>query len=193
MLTRSKVSKYGPNRGLLLPSALKFVANAAFDVDETGDDQHRTVEFRVKAGVTFTLTDTAGVGQDGSVELCDIPSGADIAKMSLSGKLGIQLLTPFIDAPVVTIGIGSAAASGGVALATDKVDFLAAKTLPVTGTKLVGGAFTDITPALLTGKAKLYLNIRVADDVAHATTPGQILLATGANAGVIVAHIDFFK
>lgn len=163
----TKIKRYGTGRFQVKPTQELF-SSSLFDVTEEGVNGLRVVEFVVKPTTLLTLTDEAGQGQYGSLKLCDLPH-ASIGKIQANINVSLVLPAPFIDSPVVTMALGSAAAASGAALATDKVDASAAKTITVTAAKTVELGWTDSeTPKML--GTSLYANIRVADNAAHETT-----------------------
>jgi hypothetical protein len=191
-IAQAKVGKYGASRGLIVPKANLFVPGANFTLQESGTNQVRTLCFSAKAAQTFAIADEAGVGQYAALKLCDVPADIQILRMSAIGHFGAQFLAPVIDAPVVTIGLGTVAAAGGIALATTKVDVLASTAIAATTAKKVSADFNSVTPLIVPKTAEsIFLNIRIADDALHAAGAGHSLIVDdgGADSTYIILNL----
>lgn len=167
----------GPLPKPLVPSSEGLAIAAGFSiVAERGINQFRQTEILIDEDLSITLTDDAGVGQYGSVKFCTLPEGVILLPaVMLEGTL--LLLDPFIATAAVEVGIGSTAPANGDALATTEKTVLS---IASTASVALLNTFSGMaTPNLfLDGRAAakdLYLNFRVADNAAHATTPDNVL------------------
>ncbi len=140
---------------------------------------HQTV--LTLAATPITLTDDAGAGQYGGVKLYDFPAG-NIFVVGAVIDADILLLTPFIDTAEGDIGLGTTAVTDGNALATTEQNIIITTAIAAMVAKAgpVNAQSADVATLAAAGTtdSDLYLNLRIDDNVAHATTPGNTITGT---------------
>lgn len=137
---------------------------------ERGDGvTHKTI--LTLTATPITLTDDAGVGQYGSIELYNFPAGNIATRGAvLDARLTLNE-TWWVDTTEGDVGVGTTAVTDGNALATTEQNII-----PTTAVAALvaqaGSIACQSTGALVTGAAggtdaKAYLNVRIDDSALH--------------------------
>lgn len=143
-------------------------------------DVHKTV--LTMASTPITLTDEGGVGQYGGVKLYDFPAG-NIQILGAILDASITLLTPFIDTAEGDVGIGTTAVTDGNALATTEQNIIPTTAIAALVSKVgpIDAISATASQIQLNGTATAidaYINVRIDDDAAHATTASNLISGT---------------
>lgn len=140
----------------------------------TAEELGNSVVHRTRLTLTdtpITLTDDAGAGQYGSIELYDFPAG-NVMTLGAVVDADITLNEAWwVDASPGDVGIGSAAVTDGDALATTEQNIIATTEIAAL-TAQAGPIDAQSTGVMVSGAAGgtdavAYLNIRIDDDAAH--------------------------
>ena len=123
------------------------------------------------AATPITLTDVAGTGQWGTVELYDFPAGSIMTLGAVTNAAITLTETWWKDDIAGTFGVGTAANTDASTIATTRQNIqtvtniaaLAAQTGPVTG-QSTAVAFAGAAGGT---DSKVYLNVKITDDAAH--------------------------
>lgn len=160
----------------VIPAAVR----AYITPTEVGDGVlHRTILTCV--ALPISLADDAGVAQYGGVKIYTFPEGL-IASLGAIISGNLTLPTPFIDAFTGVNALGSVVATTGASLIAGEATWLqstanataAAKVAAVSSVSIAtqltesGGRVFDGT----TTPAPVFLNLAIADDVAHTAETG---------------------
>lgn len=139
---------------------------------------HKTVvSFAVSP---LTLTDDAGVGQYGSIVAYTFPAGA-IAVLGAVLDSDLTLVSPFITTAAGDVGVGSTAVTDGDALATTEQNVIVTTEIAALVARVGPMNAASAAGVILNGTASpasLYLNVRIDDNVAHATATTNTFTGT---------------
>lgn len=150
------------------------------EIDEQGNGAiHRTVITLTDQEIT--LTDEAGVGQWGTLELYECPAGMVVFLGAVINAELTLVGTEWLDTAVGDVGLGTAAVTDGNALAgteqnliaTTEIAAMVAQVGPIDAKSATG---TDATASFdgTSAPVTFNLNIRIDDNAAHITATGEI-------------------
>jgi len=129
----------------------------------------------------ITVADDAGVAQYGGVKVFDFPEGMLLTMGAVIGG-NLAMPSPFIDAFTGVISLGTVTASTGSTLVSTEATILQSVALATASSKVAAIDAVSIATALTeagsrwldgtTTPVDMYLNIAIADNVAHTAATG---------------------
>lgn len=167
------------------------VTGTGVSVVESGNGFVQKSTFTLTA-VDVVLTDAAGDGQAGGVQIYDFPAG-NIRVLGVVVDADIVLPAPFIDTAAGDIALGSVAPTGAVAFSGTEEDIMVETAIAALASKagpIDAQSTTDLAPLGAAGgtDSNCFVNIRIDDDVAHTTETGVVtgtIVLTWVNLGDI--------